>query len=71
MKNIVGIETLRQYVKMKRAGVFPSLEEQKFKSLGEFSHSWNDFVHWESARAAEQIGYGFSPLAFFNDILYT
>lgn len=41
------------------------LEKQKYSLLSEFSHEWNDFVFYESARAANQIGYGLHPLAFF------
>ena len=71
MKNINGINTLIQYFQMIKAGVFSSLEEQKYKSVGEFSHAWNDFVFYESSRSADQLGYGPHPLSFLNDILYT
>lgn len=47
------------------------LEKQKYSLFSEFSPAWNQFVFYESARAADQIGYGLYPLAFFNDLLYT
>ncbi|NCQ51868.1 hypothetical protein GW796_08240 [archaeon] len=71
MTNLMGIDSLTQYANKLRENIFPSLENQKYKSLGEFSSDWNTFVYFESARAAEQIGYGFHPLAFLNDVLYT
>ena len=70
MINIRGFDTLDQYTRLVREGVFPSLDTQKYKSLSEYSSSWNTFVYYESSRAAEQHGYGFSPLAYFNDLLY-
>ena len=59
------------YAERLRASRFSSLQAQRYESVGEFSRTWNDFVFYESARAAEQIGYGKHPLAFFNDVLYS
>ncbi len=70
MINIKSMETLLIYANFIREGQFPILENQKFNSLGDFSSEWNDFVFYESARAAETIGYGNNPLAIFNDVLY-
>ena len=70
MINIRGYDTLDQYARLVREGKFSNLDTQKYKSLGEFNREWNTFVYFESARSAEQFGYGYSPLAFFNDLLY-
>jgi hypothetical protein len=67
----MNIDTLIKYSQMMKAGTFPSMEEQKYKSVSEFSHAWNDFVFYESGRSADQLGYGFHPLSFLNDLLYT
>jgi hypothetical protein len=69
--SIIGEKTLLVWSERMKQEQFPNLETQKYNSVSEFSAEWNEFVFYESARAAEQIGYGLHPLAFFNDVLYT
>jgi hypothetical protein len=71
MNNLHSIGPILAYVRMMKEGQFPTLETQKYQLYSEFSRSWNDFVFYESARAADQLGYGYEPLAFYNDLLYT
>lgn len=47
-----------------------TLAAQQYSQVSEFSPAWNSFVFHESARTAEELGYGRHPLAFLNDVLY-
>jgi hypothetical protein len=71
MNNLQSIGSISAYVNMMRGGRFPTLETQKYQCYSEFSRTWNDFVFYESARVADQLGYGCAPLAFINDLTYT
>lgn len=70
MKNLKSYESLAIYSRMIVNGEFPCIDKQKYKDYSNYSSEWNNFVFHESARVAEQLGYGYQPISFINDILY-